>query len=356
MRIAYYITGHGFGHATRALTVMKALRKKKPYIQLLIRTTAPEAIFRREISWLFELAAVQTDTGGVEKNILFSDPEATIARAREFYSGADEIADREAGELRRLGADVVVLDVPPLAAEIAHRAGIPSVAIANFTWDRIYADYPDSGDVVARIRGYYAKVTLGLQTPLGHECDAFPRRENIPLIARKSNASREAVRRELGIDESDIAVLVALKGDELQGRALAATDPRIRFFAFARIDGPRVERLGDEWQPRFTDVLIASDVVLSKPGYGIVGECLANRRPLVHLPRHGFAETPYLYEAMEGVMPHRAIELEDLEPDRLAGPLLELAGDGFSYPEARIDGAGIAAERILAVAASGVSG
>ena len=55
-------------------------------------------------------------------------------------------------------------------------------------------------------------------------------------------------------------------------------------------------------------MLVASDAVLSKAGYGILAECLANRRPLLHFRRQNFCEWPALLDEMNALMPHWLLE------------------------------------------------
>ena len=64
-----------------------------------------------------------------------------VRDAARFYAMFDERADREAAALQETRVDLVVGDIPPLAFEAAGRAGIPSIALGNFTWDWIYAAY-----------------------------------------------------------------------------------------------------------------------------------------------------------------------------------------------------------------------
>ena len=350
MKIAFYITGHGFGHAMRAVTVMKALRQRDPSLHFFVRTTAPAALLQREIDPPVHITSVQTDTGCVERGILYTDEEKTVERARAFYKRADEVIEKEAAFLREQRIDLVLFDVPPAAAEIAARAGVSSIAIANFTWEHIYAAYSGLEDIVEQISAWYAKTSLALEVPLGHELTVFPRCEPVPIIARKSEANAVSLRQELGLDESDLPVLAALKGDELAGRPLQCDDPRVRFFTFAELEGPRVVRLGEGWQTRFHDVLAACDVVLSKPGYGIVSECIANRRPLLHLPREGFRETGYLLRAMDALLPHAAVALEDVQQGRFGGLIDSLAFSDFDWPDIGTDGASVCAEKILSFA------
>jgi hypothetical protein len=50
---------------------------------------------------------------------------------------------------------------------------------------------------------------------------------------------------------------------------------------------------------RFVDVLSASDVVVTKPGYGTVSEIVLNRRPALWVSRPNFAEESYLVASLE---------------------------------------------------------
>ena len=142
--VVFYVSGHGFGHASRQIEVINALFARRPDVRVEARTWAPR--------WLFDLTAkgrvdyrqVECDVGVVQVDSLIPDVPATIARAAAFYG--DRFADRvdaETRALRSAAPDLIVGDVPPLAFAVAASLGVPAVAIANFTWDWIYADYAD---------------------------------------------------------------------------------------------------------------------------------------------------------------------------------------------------------------------
>ncbi|MBN1541735.1 hypothetical protein JW992_06280, partial [candidate division KSB1 bacterium] len=64
------------------------------------------------------------------------------------------------------------------------------------------------------------------------------------------------------------------------------------------IPHPRA-RLLAEGQIPFEAVLAAADVVIAKPGYGIVSDVLANRTPILYIPRRDFSEDPILCRALD---------------------------------------------------------
>ncbi|CAN5295759.1 hypothetical protein BH09SUM1_BH09SUM1_09150 [soil metagenome] len=347
MKIAFYITGHGLGHATRAILLMEALVRRLPSVSFLICTLAPREVLERYSTFPFDYAQVGIDAGAVEKDILNTDPVATLLANQKLYANRDEIIGAESARLCNAKVDLVLFDCPPLAAAIAKEACVPSIGIGNFTWDFIYADLakelPEFKAIARQCRDDYALTTLFLRLPLTHDMPQFRRRRDMPLIARKGTMDVKSVREQLGLSASDVNVLVALRGLPINVRVHAGVG--VKLLAFGDVTGPAVEQLGAPWQRRFTDVLTACDLVLSKPGYGIMSECLANGKPLLHLPRLGFAETPLLFDGLGKLLRHQEITISELEGGNLPRIAKGLM-DAWPVPPVDANGAEVAADII----------
>ena len=63
---------------------------------------------------------------------------------------------------------------------------------------------------------------------------------------------------------------------------------------------------------RYPDLVAASDVVISKPGYGIISECIANGAALLYTSRGHFAEYDVLVSGMPRFLRCRFIAQDDL--------------------------------------------
>jgi L-arabinokinase len=63
---------------------------------------------------------------------------------------------------------------------------------------------------------------------------------------------------------------------------------------------------------RYEDLVRAADIVLTKPGYGIISECLANDTALVYTSRGHFREYAVLVEEMPKFLRCQFIEQQDL--------------------------------------------
>lgn len=346
-RLTTYITAHGFGHATRAIQVLNAIHRQRPEAEIQIRTAAPERLFRYYLDFPAQIEHARIDCGAGELGFLDVDIPGTLAALQEIHGREEQLLESEIAALRDFRPDGVIFDVPPLAAEIADALEVPSFGIANFTWDFIYEDYlpayPAFGPLIERIRDAFSKTTLGLQTPLSHELTAFPRREKIPLITRRG--LNPAVEFRKGAMPH---VLIALRDPLVRYLAPNLAEVPARFIAFgAEPLGANILTLDESWQPRFSDIMAACDIVLSKPGYGIIGECIANGKPLIHFDRRDFREKYYLLAGMDPVIAHRQLQLEGLSPAMLAEAVEELAPQQGVKRETAINGAEAAAEIIL---------
>lgn len=346
MQVVFYISGHGFGHASRAIELIEAMLARRPDARIVARTSAPRWLFERAAPATIELQSIEVDTGMAQIDSLRIDEDETARQAAMFYRDFDRRVAEEAALLRRRAADVVVGDIPPLAFAAADRAGIPSVAIGNFTWDWIYSIYPaferDAPDAMPTIRAAYARATLALRLPLhGGFAPMAAVTRDIPFIARRSTRDRRETRRLLGIGDDCPVVLASFGGygPRLPLDAIALSER----FTLVRDAKAELARHG----LRYQDLVAAVDVVVSKPGYGIVSECAANETALLYTTRGRFVEYDLFVREMPRVLRCRAISQEDLLAGRWADAIDAVIRQPAPPDCPRIDGADIAARHVL---------
>jgi L-arabinokinase len=95
---------------------------------------------------------------------------------------------------------------------------------------------------------------------------------------------------------------------------------------------------------RHADLVALADAVITKPGYGIVSECLANRIPVLYTSRGAFAEYAPLVDGLNRYGVCRFIENGDLRAGRWRDALDGLWGQPRTWSELPGDGADVAAE------------
>jgi hypothetical protein len=251
--VVFYISGHGLGHASREIEVINSVTRQRPDTRVIVRTSAPRWFLENAARGPIELQEVEVDTGIVQIDSLRLDEDETALRAARFYATFEARAEAEAHVLAELDASVVVGDVPPLAFAAAARARVQSVALANFTWDWIYGAYlgDDAVVVLASFGGY------GLRLPY---------RE----IARVSRFTLVVTGHETGPEDP-------------------ATEGPLRRYANEELAARDLH---------YPDLVAAADAVISKPGYGIVSECIVNGTALLYTARGRFVEDDMLVAEM----------------------------------------------------------
>jgi hypothetical protein len=342
MTIVFYISGHGLGHATREVAVINALAARRRDVRFLLRTMAPRWLIEASASTPVDVQAVETDPGVVQLDSLRLDEEETARRAAVFYADFEDRAADEAAALRGAEAGLVVGDIPPLAFAAAALAGVTSVAIGNFTWDWIYGLYPAfdrvATGVIDTIRGGYRRARHVLRLPLHGGFGAMSAIiEDIPFIARRSARGRARARQLLGVGDGRPVVLASFGGYGLD-------------LPYDEIARPgRLELLTGEASHglQYEDLVAAADVVVSKPGYGIVSDCLANETALLYTSRGRFAEYEVFVDQMPRILRCRYISQEDLLAGRWADAVDALVAQPPPPERPRADGAEVAAAWIL---------
>jgi hypothetical protein len=102
---------------------------------------------------------------------------------------------------------------------------------------------------------------------------------------------------------------------------------------------------------RYEDLVAASDAVMTKPGYGIVSDCIANGTPIVYTSRGRFAEYPCLVAGIEAHLPNAFISNDDLRAGRWLPALERVLAQQRRQPDVDTSGASVAAGLLLSLLA-----
>ncbi|MBV9326741.1 MAG: hypothetical protein JO352_23525 [Chloroflexi bacterium] len=349
--MALAVSGHGFGHAVRCAEVARALMERGA--RVVVRSDAPRWLFPADVEWLSS-PEWPLDVGVVQRDGLELDVDATRNRWQTFARDFEAHALAEAQLLNLAGVDLLVGDMPPLAFAAATRAGVPSLALGNFTWDWIYAVWPAFEDVVARIRAAYAGADSLLRLPL-HATDpdafaAFEKIEDVPLIARRASRRREEVRRQLGWPIDRRVVLLSFGGFDVRGLNLSGLGRWSEYtFVLIQAHGPLPANvLNLNQSPAdYVSLLAACDVVVTKPGYGIVADCLANRVPVLFTDRGPFREYDVLADALTRLGRACYLPRQDLLAGNLGPHLAALGESSRRWTKLPMNGAAVVADRVL---------
>ncbi len=306
MAIAIYISGHGFGHAIRQIEIINTLAGLDSSLPVVVRTSAPR--------WLFDRTAAactfiqgEVDTGVVQRDSLTLDEAETIRRAAAFYRGIEARIADEAALLRRHDVRLVVADA-------------------------------------------------GWRLPMHGGFATISPIVDVPFVARRRRPgqTREDIRRTLGFSPAERLALVSFGGYGLEGLPFGALDctPPWHIVMTGNQQAPGFAHVLDERRIyssglRYQDVVGAVDVVISKPGYGIISDCIANGTAILYTSRGRFAEYDVLVAEMPKYLRCRFIDGRALREGRWRAALDAVTALPPPPEQPRVDGADVVARMIL---------
>ncbi len=293
----------------------------------------PRRLWPQELGPCTRWIEETTDAGVVQDGDLDVDAEATAKAVDAWLKTYDDGVERWA---RWLGghADLVVCDASALGVAAAARARIPSAGIANFSWDWIYRrlGLDEAADRCAKA---YAEAGLLLRAEPSAPMAAFPTTRAVGLIGRHPGADRWELRRRLGIAMEERLAMIALRSPWGGRLRLPPSTWGLRYLVAAGAEGECDARADIVTAPAdmaFVDQVAASDVLVAKPGYGILGDAAGAATPLLWVGRRGFPEDEVLEAWLAGWPWCRRVQAEALAEGHWLAALEEAAS--VARPEA----------------------
>ncbi|MDP6932938.1 MAG: hypothetical protein QGG40_08465 [Myxococcota bacterium] len=280
-RVALVCSAHGFGHLTRQVALGQALQTLGAGATFF--THAPSSLVH-EILPDAPIVDHRVDVGIAQRDSLTEDLVETRRQLSEQIH--DEAIDELAGILAAY--DRVVVDIAPPALEAARRAGVPVRAMGNFDWAWIYRHYPDLTDWAERFARWQAPHVAAQLWP-GPDLEGFREVARFGLLARRCAPHRWAFQQ-----PDQRAVLVSFGGLGLEIETWLPRIPGVTWVLAQPM--PRLDRADCVYieEIPYPSLVAGADAVLTKPGYGILAECMLAGTPIVWVDRGPFPEAPYL--------------------------------------------------------------
>ena len=327
MHLLIDISHHGFGHIGQTAPVIERLSQLLPELTLTLRTTVPRGHLASRLSTSFTYVAKATDVGMVMDSLCQVDRGATADAYAGFHLGWAEKVENCARETEALAPDLVISNASYLALAGAARAGIPCVGYGSLNWADIYRVYclhdQTAPAILDQMMAAYSCASTFLKLephlPMTWLADA----QRIGPVAQTGKNRRTEILTQLGLSRSTRLVLAAFGGMPLPVDCTSwAPLPDCHFLVPAdwRSSGNGFTPI-DRLDLPFEDLLRSCDVVISKPGYGIVVEAACNGKPLIYVPRLDWPEEEIFVDWLgrHGIV--RAITADQLIKGELATTL-----------------------------------
>ena len=318
--IAYYISAHGYGHGVRSCDVIRTLNRLYPQLEVDVVSGLPSDFLHNRIGHTgIKIRAESFDVGMVQKDSIQVDVPGTLTRIEQLYARRKDLIDREVSYLKERRVALVVVDIPALPLEAAELAGVPRIAIGNFGWDWIYSGFIEQDlrweQIADSVRNAYIKTDLLLRLPFSEPMRAFPIIEDIPIVASPGISRRKEISELFDCDAGKKWILISFTSLNWSDEALDCME-RVRDYEFFTVypltwQRSNIHAVRREQIP-FSDVIASVDAVISKPGFGILSDCVVNGKPLIFSDRRDFAEYFILESSIKKYLKHVHIPMDTL--------------------------------------------
>jgi 8-oxo-dGTP pyrophosphatase MutT (NUDIX family) len=324
MRLAFFVSAHGFGHAARACAVMSAIAAQCKGCRFEIFTQVPRWFFEDSLADGFDHHPVMTDVGLVQSSALHADPGKTLAALADFLPFPEATVEALAREVAARGCKAVVCDISPLGISVAEAAGLPSILVENFTWDWLYETYVDAHprfrEAIDYLGRQFQSATVRIQTePI---CSIWPGAARLFPISRPPRTPANEVRAGLRIPEGMPMVLITMGGVPSRLGVAEHLSQRPDVCFILPQDIPEIRREGNRihlpmrsgyYHP---DLVRAATAVVGKVGYSTLAEVCHAGKPFGYIPRGGFRESATLEAYADAFAAGVAIPEEKVENGR----------------------------------------
>jgi len=357
MNLAVYISGHGFGHLAQIAPILKQIHHIKPECRFFIRCALPEQEIRSQLNIDFELNPAAVDVGVIQKNAVQEDRDTSIQCMRKWIDQFDAHIAQEIAWLDAVQATLVLSNISPLAFPAAKAFGIGSIAIATLDWHTIYSHWMDAEDHVIRtLAKAYNACDLLLTPPMAMHMPAFPTQRNIALIVSQPSSNTKKLPPMLTSRHDPRHKALVLFGGcgnppyDMHG---LANMPDWLFF-IPDISTASISPMQDHLQPihfnadlRPVDVMPYIDVVVCKPGYGVLSDCWATATAIAWLERPDFPEFPMLKTWLDDSFPAAGMSRDDFQCGAWRQALETALTHPTRFPKQAHDGDRVAADIIV---------
>ncbi len=300
----FFISGIGFGHAARAIAVIRALRSTTGGSPRIIVLSCPDTINRMRPLLPPDVAyEIYCNDPPIRYSDLELDLDYLRAHLPSYLAGVSRVPNIWIPERA-----VILTDLVPEAVLFARNYGFPAVAVMQLDWGLFLRALGfDSGPIDDILEG-----ALGIYPPFSFS-ERRGRYLETDFIVRDVVRTRKDIRRLFGVEGGPLITLTW--GGSAFWRDAAGSLSRKLLKALPRgstllVAGAGVGSLRlpearrdieikavTEWLD-FHEVIAASDLVVAKAGYGTLSETVSYGVRTVAVTVKGNPESEYLTRAM----------------------------------------------------------
>lgn len=294
MNIVFYITNHGFGHASRNVPIIEELLKDANN-HIFIRSDNYRCDFMRKNLMQYD-SRIEYLAGYGEVGLILEEDsmEVSVSQTQSMIEQDlgkwPEYIELEEIFLKENRIDVVVSDTAAWVLKAANKCNIPSMLIGNFSWAHNYESIGIPKELIYAYEEAYGYATKSIwYTPHDSRLNGYTvDSSNVSMISRDKD---EAKIRDIRDKYDRPIVFVSLGASAKLSRNIDVSDLPYEFIYTRGINliGENTHLL-KEGTINTPDYIAASDYILIKGGWSTLAEVMIQGKRCALLLRPGLNE------------------------------------------------------------------
>lgn len=307
--VAFYITDHGYGHASRQIAVIQEIMHCTDW-RVVICANYGTGLLTQALKKETLKGRVIVRTNGVndigfisQKEGLGVDVHATLETVERFVESLNAWVKAEKEWCANEGIDLIVTDIVPWAFRVAKELNVSSVGVSNFDWHSMYKDIFPEGLAKKRVLNVieecHKTATIAFRLPFSLPMETFKQIQEAPLLARTPNWEKVFSIREK-IDSGRTIVYFSI-GKSFPSTVEEALLQQLHHFLNETekieliLSKSMQEKLGmgiaiPKEEPEPQNYLAAADLAIIKAGYSTVAEAITAKVPMMVIYRPNVIE------------------------------------------------------------------
>ncbi|MDY2882889.1 MAG: glycosyltransferase [Romboutsia timonensis] len=304
MYIALYISSHGFGHMTRCLGIMENILKTSDYNIYIVCGKIQNDFARIYLAKYKDRIIYKdlvTDIGLINKeNSLEVDKHSLQQELIKFTSSWEDVVNNEYNFLKNLKTKCIVSDISPIGTLVGHKLQLPVVLITNFTWVEQYEYIGIDESIIDKYRQAYSYVTKFIKYDLCLPIRSVNCEEvyEVGFTCRKIDFDRvEKIKQQYGksimVTCGKSANLNTINMKNFNGTIFTTPGIDIDCGDDCNVVNLPIDVLDTQ------NYMAASNMVITKAGWGTIGEAVLGHTNLVLIERPSAKEDSFNIEKIK---------------------------------------------------------
>lgn len=317
MYIAIYISSHGFGHKTRCLSIIENILKVSKYNLYIVcdkRQNNFSRIYLEKYKERIIYKDLVTDVGLVnKKNSLEVDKFLLRQQLDKFTLFWSDIVNEEYDFLKNLNIKCIVSDISPIGTLVGNKLQLPIVLITNFTWVEQYEYIGIDESIINKYRQAYSYVNKFIKYDLCSPINSVNCKDinKVGFTCRDINLDKvEKIKQQYGksitITCGKSANLNNINIKNFKGTIFTTSGIEITCEDECNVVNLPIDTLDTQ------NYIAASDMVISKAGWGTIAEGIIGHTNLVLIERPSAKEDSFNIEELKKRNLAISINEEDL--------------------------------------------